>query len=197
MRSPLCLAAVVVAALAGTAVQAQTTSSSYDTGRKSWIPYTTNGYVGLSVGKPHYSINCGGFGCDQPSVSGNVYLGGMFNPYVGAEVGYVHFGDADFPGGRVKAEGINLSVVGRVPVWQSLSVFGKLGTTYGRTHVDAPIGFVGGKESGWGPAYAVGVSWDFNNNWSAVLDMQRHRFDFAGDQDAWVRSTNLGLKYRF
>lgn len=197
MRSPLCLAALVVATLAGTAVQAQTTSSSYDMSRKSWIPYTNNGYVGLSVGRPRYSINCGGFGCDQPSVSGNVYLGGMFNQYVGAEVGYVHFGDADFPGGSVKAEGINLSVVGRVPVWQSLSVFGKLGTTFGRTRVDAPTGFVGGKETGWGPAYAVGVSWDFNNNWSAVLDWQRHRFDFAGDQDAWVRSTNLGLKYRF
>lgn len=194
--------AAVFLALSQSAVQAQNTgTSSYDASRKSWLPYTNNGYIGLNVGRPHYSTPCGStvFNCDNPSTAANLYAGGMFNSFLGAELGYLNMGDADRAGGTTRAQGLNLSLVGRVPVGSMFSVFGKLGTTYGRTRTEslAGSGIVGGKDSGWGPSYGVGASIDFSNNWSAVLEWQRHRFHFAGDQRDYVRTTSLGAKYRF
>ncbi len=191
--------AVAVAAIAGLPAHAQTASSGSNASRSSWLPYTNNGYVGLSVGRSHYSLNCGSLaGCDDSDTAFNLNMGGMFTPYVGAEIGYLNMGKIDLAGGSARAEGINLSLVGKIPVGSSFNFFGKIGTTYGRTRVNAPTGFTGGdRESGWGAAYALGASWDFNDHWSAVLDVQRHRFEFVGNNDEWVRSTNLGLQYRF
>lgn len=195
--------AAVVLALSQSAVQAQTSgsTSTYDASRQSWLPYTNNGYIGLNVGRPKYSTSCGSavFNCDDPSAAANVYVGGMFNSFLGAELGYLHMGDADRAGGTTRAQGVNLSLVGRIPVGSMFSVFGKLGTTYGRTRTEAMAGsgITGGKDSGWGGSYGVGASIDFTNNWSAVLEWQRHRFHFAGDQRDYVRTTSLGAKYRF
>lgn len=175
--------------------------SGYDASRSSWLPYTRNGYVGLGVGRSHYLTSCGtsGLRCDDSSQAGHVYVGGLFNPYLGTEFGYLHMGNADRAGGTTRAQGINLSLVGRLPLTAGFSVFGKLGTTYGRTRVDGlpGTGVVGGKESGWGPSYGLGLSVDFSNNWSGVLEWQRHRFQFPGNDRDSVRSTSLGLKYHF
>lgn len=175
-----------------------TTPSNYDLRRSSWLPGTTNGYAGVGLGRPSYRLDCVG-ACDQPRLAGHAYLGGMFTPNIGAELGLLQFGDAERGGGDTRAEGMNFSLVGRAPVGNSFGLFGRIGATWGRTRVDAApgSGIATGRATGWGPAYGLGVDWAFAPNWSAVLDWQRHRFDFAGDENAWVRSTNIGLKYRF
>lgn len=156
-------------------------------------------YAGLGVGRPSYRLDCGPGGCDQPAASANAYLGGLFTPHLGAEVSLLRFGDAERWGGDTRAEGVNFSLVGRAQVVAGLGVFGRIGTTWGRTRVDAApgAGIATGRASGWGPAFGLGVDWAFSDHWSAVLDWQRHRFDFAGDDNGWVRSTSVGLKYRF
>jgi opacity protein-like surface antigen len=130
---------------------------------------------------------------------GKIYMGGYFSPYVGAEIGYVDMGDADFAGGRTSAHGVNLSLVARAPVSERFSIFGKLGTTYGRTRVSAlpGTGVATGSESGWGPAYGLGASWDISRNWSAVLEWERTRFRFAGGDREGVSATSLGVRYNF
>ena len=137
--------------------------------------------------------------CDDSETSGHIYLGGYFNPYLGTEIGYLDMGSMSRAGGTTQAYGLNLSLVARAPLGQSFSVYGKLGGTYGRTRVSAApgTGIVTGRESGWGPSYALGLSWDINNNWSTVLELERNRFQFAGNHDDYVRSTSLGLKYSF
>lgn len=204
MSTRLFLAAALVAL--GASAQAQTTpmrSGGYDASRPSWLPYTQNGYVGLNVGRPSYRTGCGSaaFACDDPSASLHLYAGGLFNPYFGLEVGYLHMGDADRGGGTTRAQGLNFSLLGRVPVGSMFSVFGKLGTTYGRTSTStsasAGSGIATGKDSGWGESYGLGLSADLGSNWSAVLEWQRHRFHFAGNNKEAVRTTSLGVKYRF
>lgn len=194
-------------ALTGLAAQAQTmpaqTSSNnpYDANRPSLIPYINNGYVGLNVGRARFSNACGGLGfaCDRSGTAGHIYLGGYFSPYFGAEVGYSDLGDVKRAGGRTEADGINLSLVGRVPLSQNFSIYGKLGGTYGRTRVStaAGSGIVNGKENGWGAAYALGLSWDIDRNWSALLEFDDTRFRFAGNTHENIRTTSLGLKYSF
>lgn len=171
--------------------------SSYDLWRSHWLP--GGAYAGLNLGRPSYRLDCGASGCDQPDLAANAYVGGMFTRHWGMELGVLRFGDAERAGGETRAEGLNFSLVGRAQVGAGFGLFGRVGTTWGRTRVDAApgAGIATGRASGWGPAYGLGVDWAFTDNWSAVLDWQRHRFDFAGDDNGWVRSTNVGLKYRF
>lgn len=197
------LAAVLSVALMGSAALAQSTSASSTdmSSRSSWLPYTHDGYVGLDLGRSKFQNSCGaaGFGCDRSDQAARLYLGGYFNPNFGAEVGYVDYGDMQRAGGSTSARGLNLSLVGRAPLTQTFGLYGKLGATYGRTRVSAApgSGVTGGSENGWGPAYALGVSWQFAPKWSTVLELNREKFDYAGNTSEWVRSTNIGLRYHF
>ncbi len=173
--------------------------TSYDLRANSWLPAASDTYAGVNLGRSRYRLDCGAGNCDQAATAGQAYVGGMFSRYVGAELGYLRMGEVERGGGDTRAEGINVSLVGRAPIAWGVGVFGRLGTTWGRTRVETPAGggIATGRASGWGPSYGLGVDWAFTEKWSAVLDWQRHRFDFAGDENAWVRSTNVGLKYRF
>jgi OmpA-OmpF porin, OOP family len=167
----------------------------------SLLPYTKRGYVGLNLGKSEYSdeqCGAGAFACDDADLAGTLYTGGMFNEWLGMELGYVNMGKSDRAGGRTEAQGLNVSLVGRIPI-QQFSVFAKGGTTYGRTKVtaDALSLVPSGKESGWGASYGAGVGLDVSPATSVVLEWARHDFHYAGigKQDATL--TSLGLKYRF
>jgi opacity protein-like surface antigen len=137
----------------------------------------------------------GGLSCDDPDASFNVYTGGYFNEWLGAEIGYIHMGNADRFGGEQRAQGINLSLVGRLPLADRFALTGKLGTTYGRTRTSG-TGIATGNDSGWGKAYGVGVSYDFTPNWTGVVQWESHDFHFATGKDP-VRTTSVGLQYRF
>lgn len=218
----------IAAAAASPALQAQTTtpaggpatSSSSTTGTPSaaaggstalssaasnegysWIPGTRRGYVGINLGRSDHGTPCGsgGFGCDKPNVAGKVYSGGMFNDYLGMEVGYLHAGRADRAGGRTDAQGLNASVVGRVPLGSAFNAFAKGGVTYGRTHVSAAstAGVPTGTGSGWGASYGAGLGWDFNRTSGVVLEWERHDFRFAGLGKRDVDMTTIGYRHRF
>jgi hypothetical protein len=189
---PLCAA---VALLVSAPAMAQTRS-----GGASWLPYTTNGYVGLNVGKPDYKLGCtAGFSCDDPNASFHVYTGGSFNDWLGVEAGYLYMGKADRQGGTTRGHGINLSVVGTVPVSQSVKLFGKLGTTYGRTTISANAlsGEITGDESGFGAAYALGASLDVNPATAVLLEWDRHEMKFAGRGREPIEALSVGVKFRF
>ncbi len=170
-------------------------------GDYSLLPYTRRGYVGVNLGRPDFSLSCGGGGlaCDDPNVAGKVYTGGMFNDFLGLEVGYLNMGGADRAGGKTRAHGANISLVGRLPVASSFSLFGKVGTTYGRTKVSTqPLsGIEGGKDRGWGASYGAGLSYDLNAKSSIVLEWESHDFHFAGEGREAVRNTSLGYVHRF
>lgn len=203
-------AIALAVALGGAALHAQSvqvpsgsqaSGNAVDANRPSWIPYTRNGYIGLNLGRSNYGTSCAGLAlrCDDSDRSGHIYLGGYFSPYVGAEVGYLNMGNIQRAGGSTEAQGVNFSLVARAPLSPVFSLYGKLGATYGRTRVSALAGsgVVSGRESGWGPAYALGASWNFSSNWSAVLEWDRYRFDFPRNDSEWVRATSIGLQYRF
>lgn len=169
--------------------------------RTSFLPYTTDGYAGLNIGRPEYDLGCGagGFACDDPNTSFHIYTGGIVNDWFGAEVGYLHFGRADRQGGKTRGHGLNLSLVGNIPIVDMFRVFGKVGTTYGRTEVTtSPLSLEpNGSDSGFNLSYGVGVGWDFTNNLGAVLQWERHRMDFAGRGRQNIDNTSLGVVFRF
>jgi OmpA-OmpF porin, OOP family len=156
--------------------------------------------IGLNIGRSDYGAGCGLLpGCEDGDRSVRLYGRSMVTDNFGAELGLLDMGRIDLGGGSTRAQGINLSLVGRLPLWDALSAYGKVGTTYGHTStsVSAGSGLRGGSENGFGLSYGAGLSWDFSPRISAVLEWDSHDFRFANGGRDPVRATSLGLQYRY
>ena len=187
----------------GASPQPSTRTNTPPIGSDRWslLPYTTQGYVGLNIGKPDWKLDCddplGLYRCDDPDSRVDIYTGGLINEVIGAEIGYTNEGKFDRAGGRARAEGIKVNLVARAPIG-AFNVFAKGGTIYGRTSVTADLpGVAPGKDSGWGVSWGAGVGYDFTRNLGAVLEWSRNEYRFEGAGRDDVDSTNLGLVYRF
>ncbi len=166
----------------------------------SWIPYTRRGYVGLNLGNSDYDTPCGPapLSCDNRDRSVSVYTGGMFNDFLGLELGAKHFGTVDRAGGQVRSYGATLSLVGMVD-FENVNVYAKAGAIYARTRLSAdPLaGIPTGTEKGWGPTMALGLGFNFNRNFTVSIERGRDRIRLPGGSRSYIQSTSLGLKYRF
>ena len=167
----------------------------------SWLPYTGAGYVGLNIGKPRFKTACGSaaFSCDDGSASVYLYTGGLFNDWVGAEVGYYNSGNADRAGGQTRAQGVNLSLVARAPIGP-LNAFIKGGAMYGHTRVSSALlsGVESGKRRGWGASYGGGFGFDVTPRSGIVLEWSRLEFRFPGNGGRQhIDNTSLGYVHRF
>ena len=194
------LAAAALAAATG--AQAQTSSSTSASANSNYTFYAPGSrYFGLNIGQSDFSLpnGAGGFPSDNKDTSYNIYGGSYFNNNFGVELGYTDFGKITRGGGQTDAEGINLSLVGRLPLSNSFNLLGKVGTTYGRTRVTASpaSGLATGSESDWGVSYGIGAEWAFTPALSAVLAWDEHNLKFPGSGKDRVSTTSLGLRYRF
>lgn len=185
-----------ILACGATAAMAQSTRDGY-----SLLPYTKKGYVGISLGRADYGLPCGAgaFTCeDKSKLAGKIYTGGMFNEMFGVEIGYIHMGKVERAGGRTESQGVNASLVGRVPL-NAFSLFAKVGATYGRTRIrTAPDpGVPGGDDSGVGASFGVGASLDLNPKSAIVLEWERHDFQMGGRGREPVQAVSLGYMHRF
>lgn len=167
----------------------------------SMLPYTTRGYLGINVGQAKFGTACGtgGYACDDPRVSGYFYTGGLFNDWLGVELGYMNSGRAERAGGRSRAEGLAASLLLRAPMGP-FSAFVKGGALYGETKVSAgPLSDVTpGKRRGWAPVFGGGLGYDFTAHHGVVLEWSRAKLRFPGeDERRKVDTTSLGYVYRF
>jgi OmpA-OmpF porin, OOP family len=199
MKLKTTLAAVAVAAALPMLAQAQSRSPMTSSTAESYslLPGTTRGYVAGSLGRAEFDAFCA-FNCDDPDISGKVVTGGSWSNMVGFEVGYIYFGSANRNGGDSDAQGVNLSLVGNLPIGDVFNVFAKIGTTYGWTDVSvAPgFGFASGTDNGFGLSYGLGVGYDLNRNWTVIGEWEEHRLKFVGSRDD-VSLLSVGVKYRF
>ena len=158
-------------------------------------------YIGFNIGQSNLKLNNGNgsFGFERSKNVYNLYGGSYFNDFIGAEIGYADFGRMSRGGGQTKADGFNVSVVGKFPLAPSFNLLGRLGTTYGRTEVSSNIasGVVAGKETSWGGSCGIGAEFLFNPQLSAVLQYDEYNLKFAGGNRDKINTTSLGLRYRF
>ena len=159
-------------------------------------------FIGIEVGKPHYSNSCGnlaGLSCSNNGTSYSIVAGNMFTRNIGAELSYLDLGKADRAGGSVSARGVNLSVLGRLPLGDSFALEGKVGATYGVTLVSAdPLaGVPTGRDSGFGLGYGVGLDIHVAHGLSGNIGWEQHDFHFAGQGMQNVRNVTVGLDYNF
>jgi OOP family OmpA-OmpF porin len=191
LAAQLFIAVASLAAVAGAHAQASSKSM-----------YAPGGsYIGLAAGESDFSLGNGTglFGSDNKDTSYSIRAGGYFTSNLGMEIGYTDFGSVSRAGGSTKADGFNVSLIGKLPVSPSFNLLGKIGTTYGRTDVSARVGsgVASGSESGWGLAMGLGAEYMITPQWSAVLQYETHDMKFAGSDNQRVNTTNLGVRYNF
>ena len=194
------LSVVTVSLLAAAGAQAQSTTRS-TSGTDYSLMAPGNSYIDLGAGRSEYSLNngLGGFNSDQRDTSYSVRAGSYMNNMFGLEAGYTDFGNISRAGGSTKANGLNLSLIGKFPLSEQFNILGKLGTTYSRTEVSAApgSGVVTGSENGFEVSYGLGVEFNFTPQWSAVMQYEEHKMKFAGGETDRVGNTTLSARYRF
>jgi opacity protein-like surface antigen len=194
-------AASLLVAVASLTFAAGSQAQSSALGRSNPLPAAGSSYLDLNVGKSDYSLGngIGIFGSDQGDTSYGIRAGRYFSDNWGLELGYTDFGSIARAGGRTRADGINLSLIGKMPLNPSVALLGKIGTTYSRTDVssDPASGVVAGSANGFGLSYGVGVEYAFTSNWSATLQYESSDMKFAGDRNDRVGVSSLSARYRF
>ncbi|HEX4511436.1 MAG TPA: outer membrane beta-barrel protein [Burkholderiaceae bacterium] len=168
----------------------------------STTPRSGDTFLGISIGKPSYDTSCGnvaGLSCSNNGTSVSVTAGDMLTRYWGTELSFLDLGEADRGGGTVRARGLNLSVVGRLPVADWVDVQGKLGTTWGITHVNAnPMsGIQNGRDTGFGLGYGLALDIHVARGVVANVGWEQHDFHFVGQGTSAVKNITLGVGYRF
>ena len=165
-------------------------------------PQAGKSFIDLSVGKATYHTSCGdvaGLTCSRGTTSYSLTAGNMITDNIGVELSAMNFGKADAAGGSVSARGLNLSAVGRLPLGENFGIEGKVGPTYGVTHVTAATdaGLVSGRATGVGLGYGVALDVNFARGLHGSLGWEQHDFKFAGQGRSNVNNLTLALGYTF
>jgi opacity protein-like surface antigen len=161
----------------------------------------SSGYFELGVGQSDFSLGngIGVFGSDQGDTSYSLRGGRFYGENWGIEFGYTDFGSVSRAGGRTKAEGINVSLIGKLPINPAFNLLGKIGSTYSRTDVSSipASGIVAGSENGFGLSYGIGLAYALTPQWSATLVYESQDMKFAGNRTERIGSTTLAARYQF
>ncbi|MDP1530246.1 outer membrane beta-barrel protein [Rhodoferax sp.] len=185
---------LISAAVCTVAMSAQAQSGFYG------LTAPGSSYVELGIGQSDYSVGNGSglFDSEDGDTAYSIRGGSFFNANLGMEIGYTNFGKINRAGGTTKAEGINLSLVGKMPLSPSFNVLGKIGTTYSHTNVSSlDPSVAAGSEKDFGLSYGIGAEYLLTPQWSGVLQYESTKMQFAGDRSDRVGLTSLSARYRF
>lgn len=207
LRTSLCFVVALAAALvlpAGAQTQPQAPAGpgiAVGNLGSSWLPGTSRSYLGLNLGRSS-QVPCGSIAllCDDTDRMARLYAGTMVGNFWGVELGLLDTGRLARAGGLAGAQGLNLSLVGKAPLARSVGIYGKFGTTLGRGNAPALAGSglpSAGLARGFGLSYGAGLSVAVTPRLSATLEWESNDFRFAGSAGDPVRSTSLGLQYRY
>lgn len=152
------------------------------------------------------------FSDDDRDLGYKLFGGYQFNRYFALEGGYFDLGSFDFetttapPGsleGDIEISGLNLDVVGSLPISNRLDVFGRGGVT----QEQAKVRFSGtgavdvtdprSKQSATNYKFGLGLEFAVTERVGLRAEAERYRIDDAVGNDGDVDLYSLGLVYRF
>jgi len=183
-------------------------------------------YFGADIGRSHAKIdNTGirnGIEADGAAMSSiydrdldtgfNVVGGYQFNDYFAIEGGYFDLGRFGYnaitvPAGTVNGDislrGINLDVLGFLPITENLSVFGRVGANYSEAKdsfsATGPITITDPDPSRRDVNYklGLGVQYRLTPSLATRLEIERYRVDDAIGNRGDIDQLSVGLVYRF
>lgn len=193
LRDLACFASTVATAMLPIAVLAQPDGKPSSAWQAGWQP-TSRSSLGLQLDASHGGLPCAAAAlvCDAGDRTAHLRASAMVGKFWGLELGYAEAGRMAV--GENRTQGVNLSLIGRAPLGSAFNIYGKLGTTYARPD-RAVLGAAAGP--GFGLSYGAGVSFALTPRLSATLEWDNNDLRFPSTTQEPVRSTSLGLRYRY
>ena len=175
-------------------------------------------YAGVGLGQAQVSfesvdVSPATLSEDDTSSSYKLFGGYEFSKYFAVEGGYQHLDDfsqtitlgGSSATGKIDGYGIFLDAVGKYPVTNNFTVFGKLGVA--RTRIElktSASGIFAGccsdeSETEFNPRYGIGAQYDFNKQMGVRFELERTdnvgKSDATGEED--IDYLGLSLTYKF
>lgn len=212
--TPATLAIAALAAFAAPAAQAQAP----DTG---WYAGGNIGRTGATIDDDRIRGGLAGQGLVTNSIEDRehdvgykVFGGYQFNRNFGIEGGYFDLGEFGYTArttaagsltGDMSARGLNLDLVGTLPLTERLSVLGRAGVTSMRTKgsfsatgaARVPYASATSSQTSANAKWGVGVAYAFTEALSMRLEAERYRLKDSVGNRGHVDMVSVGLVYRF
>ncbi len=183
-------------------------------------------YGGLNLGQSRSKIDdpriingllVGGFSSatisdDNRDTGGKIFGGYQFNRYFAVEGGYFDLGKFGFTAntvpigtlnGDIKIKGVNLDLVGMLPITEKFSAFGRVGVT----RAEARDTFTGtglvrllrtsANQRASNAKYGMGLQYAFTDRLGMRAEVERYRINDAVGNNGDIDLVSLGLVYRF
>jgi len=151
-----------------------------------------NVYIGLSGGKTSTDIP----NISTTATAYSVFAGYSFNRFVSTEIAYTNLGNLDLGSpDTLKMTAASLSLVGYIPMGQTVSLFGKAG--YASTSAQAEIGGVlGTVYTQSGATLGAGLQFNIKNNMNIRLAYDNYKIT-DGTTIYNANMPNLAVMFRF
>jgi len=161
----------------------------------------SSAYIGGGIGQSKFKDGCsanllgGGSSCDEKDTAFKGFVGYQFNKFFAAEAGYTDLGKTKASFGPfnadAKATAFELSAVGTYPVWEQLSILGRLGGYYSEGKLG---GDLSGKKNKAGLTFGLGAQYDFNKNLGLRAEWQRYdKVKFQEDVTSTEAETSIDV----
>ncbi|MFQ1689111.1 OmpA family protein [Aeromonas veronii] len=156
-------------------------------------------YLGAGAGFTHFQglnkiegVETG----SEDAAAANAFAGYNLNDYLGAELGYVYGGRGNTDGNRFENQGGTLSLIGRVPLADGVSLFGEAGGYW--AHTDG----LGAKDTKVSSLFGAGVTYqltdalDVQARWRYITDVaDLHSSDYQTRIKPNQNMTTLEMVY--
>jgi OOP family OmpA-OmpF porin len=180
-------------------------------------------YGGLSVGRSRIDSNLGGIDGSLSSAAGlnglsssidrndtgfKLRFGYDFVQGLAVEAGYIDFGKAAYNGsftggsasGSIKASGVNLDLLGKLPLSQNVTMFGKAGMLFSSLKTEASANGVSIGDTSHRVVPGLGFGMDYSLTRSLALRAEVERYyrlgnDNTGKSDADLLSVGLNARF--
>lgn len=178
-------------------------------GGNAFAQFVPGGYVGGNVGRASTDFNAPaplvapvlGYTEDDRDTAWKLFGGYQFHRNFAVEAGYFDLGRYDYGyaapsgAGNSRYQGLNLDLVGTLPISDRFSAFARLGAAY--TRARSNFGGTSETRRDWGPKGGLGIEYAVTPQFAVRGEWERYRVRdaFRGRGDIDVAS--IGVVYRF
>ena len=166
----------------------------------------STGYAGLSLGMVSFPTADDRpmlAGTDTSLATGNIYLGGRFNEFLGIEAGYLKSAEGDVRNsagdglGDYDVNTLYGALVGRIPTGGGITPFAKIG--FHRWNIRGNVRVVGPERtfSGTDLMFGAGIDWMVGESWDVRVEYMHLPFDDAMVGKDKLHAFLIGVHRRF